>query len=78
MSLTCPFVPSTVPAVIGQIVQSQTAAQFEATFPSTYHLPTGSFSFNWNGVLTGYVANVPAVVTADQLAAMQTAALPIT
>lgn|GEM_PF-6456626 len=77
MTITCPFVPDMIPVAVGAIVQSQTAAQFETTFTGNYRLPSASFSFHWRGVVTDYIAGVPAVVSADQFTAMQAASLPI-
>ena len=77
MTITCPFVPDVIPVAVGAIVQSQTVAQFESTFTGNYRVPSAPFTFHWHGVLTDYIAGVPAVVAADQFAAMQAANLPI-
>lgn len=58
--------------------QTYLLADFVAAFPAApIRTPSANFAFNWNGVLSNYIAGQPAVVTADQFAAMTAAGQPI-
>ena len=57
---------------------TELATDYMAQFPTVpLRTPSANFSFGWNGVLTDYVLGQPAVVSADQFAAMTAAGCPI-
>lgn len=59
-------------------VVTDVVSDFQAANPTAIiKTPSLNFSFYWNGVLTDYVLGQPAVVTADQFAAMTAAGCPI-
>jgi hypothetical protein len=57
---------------------TELATDYAIAFPGVpLRTPSANFSFGWNGVLTDYVLGQPAVVSADQFAAMTAAGCPI-
>ena len=76
MPLTAPFMPDVIPVAQGQTTQSQTVAQFNATYP-THKTPTASFSLHYQGHTLAFTKNVPFTYDAGLLAALTAAGAPI-
>ena len=76
MPLTAPFVPDVIPVAVGNTVQSQTVAQFNAAFP-THKTPTANFTLHYNGHTLAFTKNVPFTYDAGLLAALTAISAPI-
>lgn len=76
MSLTAPFMPDLIPVAVGNTVQSQTVAQFNATFP-THKTPTANFTLHYQGHTLTFRKDVPFTYDAGLLAVLTAVSAPI-
>lgn len=78
-TLTCPFVPDTIPVAVagGAVVQQNSPAQLLAAFPGSTKTPTVSFSMHFQGHTLSFTKNVPFVTTPALLAALTVMSAPI-
>ena len=78
MSLTAPFVPDTVAAAFGAVIQTVTPAQFIALYGAgNTKTPTANFSAHFRGQTMSFQKNVPFVTTPDLLNALTSQSAPI-